>query len=346
MRTRICDEFDIEFPIFAFRHCRDVVAAVEPRRRLRRARRARLLAGAARDRARLDRRARRRQAVRRRRRHAGVVRRRATRRRRRGAARGDDPASSTATSSRRCSTQYDVPPLPRRRADAASRCSAGRPARRARRSTSRSTHPIKLLVNALGPPPQDVVETAHEHGVQVAALVGSADQARKQKEAGVDIIVAPGNEAGGHTGEIAIDGARARGRRRRRAGARARRRRHRQRQADGGRARARRRRRVDRLDLAHRAREPTRRSPIVEKLLAADVARHRALALDDRQARAPAPHAVDRRVGRRPTRPARCRCRCSSCSRPRRMSRIHRAAATQAAREDLAACPSARSSAA
>src|SRR3546814_11249257 len=28
MRTQLCDELDIEFPIFAFTHCRDVVAAV------------------------------------------------------------------------------------------------------------------------------------------------------------------------------------------------------------------------------------------------------------------------------------------------------------------------------
>ena len=34
-------------------------------------------------------------------------------------------------------------------------------------------HPIKLLVNALGPPPKDVVDLAHDHGVKVAALVGS-----------------------------------------------------------------------------------------------------------------------------------------------------------------------------
>jgi len=63
-------------------------------------------------------------------------------------------------------------------------------------------HPIKLLVNALGPPPQDVIERAHANDVKVAALVGRADQALKQKKAGVDIIVAAGNEAGGHTGEI------------------------------------------------------------------------------------------------------------------------------------------------
>ena len=28
MRTKLCDQFGIEFPIFAFSHCRDVVAAV------------------------------------------------------------------------------------------------------------------------------------------------------------------------------------------------------------------------------------------------------------------------------------------------------------------------------
>jgi len=63
-------------------------------------------------------------------------------------------------------------------------------------------HPIKLLANALGPPPADVVERAHASGVKVAALVGSPRQALKQKEAGVDIVIASGYEAGGHTGEI------------------------------------------------------------------------------------------------------------------------------------------------
>ena len=64
-------------------------------------------------------------------------------------------------------------------------------------------HDIKLLANALGPPPKDVVDAAHDHGVMVAALVGRPDQARKQVEQGVDIVIAQGTEAGGHTGEIA-----------------------------------------------------------------------------------------------------------------------------------------------
>ncbi len=61
---------------------------------------------------------------------------------------------------------------------------------------------VKLLVNALGPPPKDIIDLAHEHGVKVAALTGAVEHAQRQKQAGVDIIVAQGTEAGGHTGEI------------------------------------------------------------------------------------------------------------------------------------------------
>ncbi len=64
------------------------------------------------------------------------------------------------------------------------------------------SHPIKLLVNALGPPPRDIVDLAHSHGVKVAALVGSVQQAQRQVNQGVDIVVAQGYEAGGHTGEV------------------------------------------------------------------------------------------------------------------------------------------------
>jgi NAD(P)H-dependent flavin oxidoreductase YrpB (nitropropane dioxygenase family) len=63
-------------------------------------------------------------------------------------------------------------------------------------------HPIRLIANALGPPPEDIIETAHARGLLVAALCGTVKQAIVQKEAGVDIIVASGFEAGGHTGEI------------------------------------------------------------------------------------------------------------------------------------------------
>ncbi|UBU14801.1 NAD(P)H-dependent flavin oxidoreductase [Nonomuraea gerenzanensis] len=63
-------------------------------------------------------------------------------------------------------------------------------------------HPIALLANALGPPPADVVELAHSHGVKVAALASTPRHALKQVEVGVDVVVAQGTEAGGHTGEI------------------------------------------------------------------------------------------------------------------------------------------------
>lgn len=64
-------------------------------------------------------------------------------------------------------------------------------------------YPVKLLANALGSPPADVVARAHDHGILVAALAGSARHALHHKEAELDVIVAQGYEAGGHTGEIA-----------------------------------------------------------------------------------------------------------------------------------------------
>ena len=64
-------------------------------------------------------------------------------------------------------------------------------------------YPIKLLANALGSPPADVIARAHAHDILVAALAGSAKHARRHAEAGIDIVVAQGYEAGGHTGEIA-----------------------------------------------------------------------------------------------------------------------------------------------
>jgi NAD(P)H-dependent flavin oxidoreductase YrpB (nitropropane dioxygenase family) len=61
---------------------------------------------------------------------------------------------------------------------------------------------VKLIANALGTPPPDVIERIHQAGRLVVALCGAAKQARAHKEAGVDIIVAQGTEGGGHTGEI------------------------------------------------------------------------------------------------------------------------------------------------
>ncbi|GAB3489263.1 NAD(P)H-dependent flavin oxidoreductase [Amycolatopsis cihanbeyliensis] len=64
-------------------------------------------------------------------------------------------------------------------------------------------HPIALIANALGSPPVDVIEQAHDAGVPVAALAGKAEHAARHVDNGVDLVVAQGYEAGGHTGEIA-----------------------------------------------------------------------------------------------------------------------------------------------
>ncbi len=63
-------------------------------------------------------------------------------------------------------------------------------------------HGARLLVNALGPMPPDIVGRCHDEGVLVGALVGTPHHAAKQVANGVDIIVAQGTEAAGHTGDI------------------------------------------------------------------------------------------------------------------------------------------------
>ncbi|WP_369026649.1 nitronate monooxygenase [Qipengyuania sp. RANM35] len=63
-------------------------------------------------------------------------------------------------------------------------------------------HPIRLIANALGIAPPAMIEEGKKRGVPVAALVGAKEHAIRQAEAGVDIIVAQGTEAGGHCGEV------------------------------------------------------------------------------------------------------------------------------------------------
>jgi NAD(P)H-dependent flavin oxidoreductase YrpB (nitropropane dioxygenase family) len=62
--------------------------------------------------------------------------------------------------------------------------------------------PIGLIANALGVPPPAMIEMGKKHGVPVAALVGAKEHAIRQVNAGVDILVAQGTEAGGHCGEV------------------------------------------------------------------------------------------------------------------------------------------------
>ncbi len=64
-------------------------------------------------------------------------------------------------------------------------------------------HPkMKLIANALGTPPKDMIDHIHAEGRKVAALCGSPRQARKHADADVDIIIAQGGEGGGHCGEV------------------------------------------------------------------------------------------------------------------------------------------------
>ena len=63
---------------------------------------------------------------------------------------------------------------------------------------------ISLMASALGPPPPWLVERAKSEGdIPVAALAGSLEHAIRHDQAGADIIIAQGTEAGGHTGEVA-----------------------------------------------------------------------------------------------------------------------------------------------
>jgi len=64
-------------------------------------------------------------------------------------------------------------------------------------------HRMRLIASALGPPPPALIERAHDADVAVAALAGTVAHAVRHQAAGVDLIVAQGTEAGGHTGEVA-----------------------------------------------------------------------------------------------------------------------------------------------
>jgi NAD(P)H-dependent flavin oxidoreductase YrpB (nitropropane dioxygenase family) len=63
-------------------------------------------------------------------------------------------------------------------------------------------HPIRLIANALGIAPPEMLAEGKKRGVPVAALVGAKEHALRQAEAGVEIVVAQGTEAGGHCGEV------------------------------------------------------------------------------------------------------------------------------------------------
>ena len=64
-------------------------------------------------------------------------------------------------------------------------------------------HPkVRLIANALGTPPADVIDEVQASGRLIAALCGSVRHALSHQKAGVDVIIAQGHEGGAHTGEI------------------------------------------------------------------------------------------------------------------------------------------------
>jgi NAD(P)H-dependent flavin oxidoreductase YrpB (nitropropane dioxygenase family) len=106
--------------------------------------------------------------------------------------------------------RYDVPELPPGTSDEERRA-LDRAAGAAPFSASAAgpqldvalSHRTPFLANALGPPPAFMIERVKEAGRLVGALAGTAEHARRHVAAGVDLIIAQGTEAGGHTGEIA-----------------------------------------------------------------------------------------------------------------------------------------------
>ncbi len=61
---------------------------------------------------------------------------------------------------------------------------------------------IKLFVSALGTPPKDIVDQLHARGIKVGAMTGKVEHARRHKAAGLDLVIAQGTEAAGHTGTV------------------------------------------------------------------------------------------------------------------------------------------------
>lgn len=101
--------------------------------------------------------------------------------------------------------RYGVPAAPRDHDDG-TREFAGRridPASMAPLLDVAFSHRTGLVASALGPPPAHLIDRAHRAGVAVAALAGTTAHAVRHAEAGADLIVAQGTEAGGHTGQVA-----------------------------------------------------------------------------------------------------------------------------------------------
>jgi NAD(P)H-dependent flavin oxidoreductase YrpB (nitropropane dioxygenase family) len=202
MRTRVTGLFGIDFPIFAFTHCRDVVAAVTNAGGMG------VLGAVAHTPEQLD------------------VDLRWIREQTKGRPFGVDllmPRKYVGADEGGVGVEalqamipdehrewidallarYEVPPLPASSGEGGARQIRVDPKSMAPLVDVAFGHGAKLMASALGSPPAWLVERARSAGVPVAALAGRLDHAIAHKEAGVDIVIAQGTEGGGHTGEIA-----------------------------------------------------------------------------------------------------------------------------------------------
>ncbi|MFT4614777.1 MAG: NAD(P)H-dependent flavin oxidoreductase YrpB (nitropropane dioxygenase family) [Bacteroidia bacterium] len=60
----------------------------------------------------------------------------------------------------------------------------------------------RMIVNALGTPPEDIIKQVHDSGRLIGALAGRLKHGINHKKAGLDFIVCQGSEGGGHAGEV------------------------------------------------------------------------------------------------------------------------------------------------
>ena len=103
--------------------------------------------------------------------------------------------------------RYDVPPLPDNEGPGRGVANSGTAAPFSANQADplleiALAHRPALVVNALGPPPPHMIERVKQEGRLLAALAGKAQHAQRHVNAGVDLIIAQGAEAGGHTGEV------------------------------------------------------------------------------------------------------------------------------------------------
>ena len=193
MKNRLTEMFGIEYPIFAFSHCRDVVAAVTNAGGMG------VLGALAFSPEQLelelkwidehvdgkpygvdvvmpvktvDR-------------DAGLD---DVERHRRAAARDDPPGRTGTTSTRSSPTTASTSSDDAEVLEAGAGMGAGvlgwTEATGAPQIEIALAHPIALLASALGPPPKAAIDQAHEQGVKVAALIGRVEQARARRAAG------------------------------------------------------------------------------------------------------------------------------------------------------------------